>query len=271
VNRGAGPVPRLVAVDMDGTFLRDDKTYDGPRFARLLEEVRRREIIFVVASGNQYYQLREFFPEHPELYFAAENGAMIVGPKGELAVNVLEPELVAPSVAAMRTRLAERMVVCGRRSAYMLASALPEAVALSKRHYYRLAQVDDFDNVDDDVLKFTCIPEEQHSVAVAWLREVLDERLVPTTTGPEFVDIIRRGVNKGAALEWLGIHFGIPMADMVAFGDGSNDLEMLRMVGHGVAVDNAHPRVHDVADARAASNNASGVLEYLERLLGLAG
>ena len=69
---------KMVAVDVDGTFVRSDYTYDVPRFKRILERMDRVGCRFVVASGNQYYQLRDLFPEYyDELAFVAENGAFV--------------------------------------------------------------------------------------------------------------------------------------------------------------------------------------------------
>ena len=60
---------------MDGTFLTNNNEYDQERFTRQYEFMKEKGIHFVVASGNQYYQLRSFFPDiHNELAFIAENG-----------------------------------------------------------------------------------------------------------------------------------------------------------------------------------------------------
>lgn len=64
---------KLVAVDMDGTYARSDYTYDIPRFEAILDRMKEVGCQFVVASGNQYYQLRSLFPNYyNELSFAAE-------------------------------------------------------------------------------------------------------------------------------------------------------------------------------------------------------
>ncbi len=69
---------KLVAVDIDGTFVRPDYTYDIPRFRRILSRMQSSGCNFVVASGNQYYQLRDLFPGYcDELSFVAENGAFV--------------------------------------------------------------------------------------------------------------------------------------------------------------------------------------------------
>ncbi len=52
---------KLIAVDMDGTFLSDQKTYNRERFMAQYQQMKAQGIRFVVASGNQYYQLISFF------------------------------------------------------------------------------------------------------------------------------------------------------------------------------------------------------------------
>ena len=70
---------KLIAVDMDGTFLSDQKTYNRERFMAQYQQMKAQGIRFVVASGNQYYQLISFFPEIAnEIAFVAENGGWVV-------------------------------------------------------------------------------------------------------------------------------------------------------------------------------------------------
>ena len=69
---------KVIVTDMDGTFLNDAKTYNRTRFMAQYQELKKRDIEFVVASGNQYYQLISFFPElKNEISFVAENGALV--------------------------------------------------------------------------------------------------------------------------------------------------------------------------------------------------
>lgn len=56
---------KMVAVDMDGTFLDDKKQYNRSRFLACYHQLTQRNIKFVVASGNQYHQLRSFFLKSP--------------------------------------------------------------------------------------------------------------------------------------------------------------------------------------------------------------
>lgn len=69
---------KLVAVDVDETFVCSDYTYDVPLFKRILAAMQEVGCQFVVASGNQHYQLRNLFPDYyDELSFVAENGAFV--------------------------------------------------------------------------------------------------------------------------------------------------------------------------------------------------
>jgi hydroxymethylpyrimidine pyrophosphatase-like HAD family hydrolase len=74
-------------------------------------------------------------------------------------------------------------------------------------------------------------------------------------------------VHKAVAVEALLVERGTEAAEVVAFGDMPNDLELIRWAGLGVAVANAHPLLRDAADEVTASNDDDGVAMVIERLL----
>lgn len=82
------------------------------------------------------------------------------------------------------------------------------------------------------------------------------------------LEISALGVTKATTLAETLVARGLGAADVVAFGDMPNDLEMLVWAGRGVAVANAHPEVLAVADEVTASNDDDGVAQVLERLYG---
>ena len=71
---------KLMATDMDGSFLRDDMTYDEAQFALLYQQLQLRGVRFVIASGNQYFQLKSFFKDYPEMIYLAEMGLISAMP-----------------------------------------------------------------------------------------------------------------------------------------------------------------------------------------------
>jgi hydroxymethylpyrimidine pyrophosphatase-like HAD family hydrolase len=89
---------------MDGTFLDDSMGYDRARFAAIREHLDALDIRFVVASGNQYHQLRWFFPDHPDVMFVAENGALIADWYGEqLRVQPIGRDVASATCAHSNT------------------------------------------------------------------------------------------------------------------------------------------------------------------------
>ena len=114
------PDIRLVAVDINGAFMRSNYTYDVPRFERLLARMQAAGCNFVVASGNQYWQLRDHFPGHvDELCFVAENGAYVTD-RGELVYVRSMPEETVSAVVDLCRDYADEVwnVLCGVEGAY---------------------------------------------------------------------------------------------------------------------------------------------------------
>ena len=86
-------------------------------------------------------------------------------------------------------------------------------------------------------------------------------------SGKVWLDVMARGVDKGAALTKLAELSEVPIAATAAFGDYLNDLEMLRAAGTAVAMENAHPQLKEVADIVAPANTDNGVSVVLRKLL----
>ena len=81
------------------------------------------------------------------------------------------------------------------------------------------------------------------------------------------LEIMAPGCGKGAALRWLAAHLNIPTADCMAFGDNTNDLDMLRAVGWPVAVENAVDALKATARIVAPRCEQDGVAQIIERAL----
>lgn len=86
---------KAVAFDMDGTFLRDDKTFDRKLFSQLLDRLLAQDVHVIVASGDQYECLLKYFPtRHEQLTFISENGAHVIDHDRELMVQTMDPTVV---------------------------------------------------------------------------------------------------------------------------------------------------------------------------------
>nr|WP_243682083.1 HAD hydrolase family protein [Lacticaseibacillus manihotivorans] len=162
-----------------------------------------------------------------------------------------------------------KVLLSGVNSAYVLADN--DQAFIDDRHFYydQLATVTSFDEVDDEILKIgiTC-PDDETDQIVEALREPLKSVAEPTSSGHGDIDLIHPGIHKAAALASLGNWLKVDFEEMAAFDDGGNDIEMLKTVGLGVAMQNATPAVKAAADDQTTEDNErQGVLGYLENLL----
>ncbi|HJE96935.1 MAG TPA: Cof-type HAD-IIB family hydrolase [Ligilactobacillus acidipiscis] len=261
---------KLIAVDMDGTFLNDQKDYDRQHFAALYRKMQERKIQFVVASGNQYYQLRTFFADFPDIIYVADNGAYIRDTTTEYFGSYFEREHAKQifSRLAAYPGLFDELVVSGFKSAYILAGSSEEF--RREAHFYnrRLQVVDSFAETAEEITKysFNYLPQDTREFMQQLQEQLLDLGEI-TTSGHGNFDIIQPGVHKASGLRHLSQRLGIPLSQMCAFGDGGNDLEMLEAVGDGVAMANCAPEVKKIAQHQTGTNNEQGVLQYLDKLL----
>ncbi|GAB6982892.1 Cof-type HAD-IIB family hydrolase [Prevotella dentasini] len=83
---------------------------------------------------------------------------------------------------------------------------------------------------------------------------------------PRFTDITARGADKGSALRLLAGHEGLKLSECIAFGDGGNDLSILRAAGVGIAMGNATDAVKEAADYVTDSVDEDGIRNALLRL-----
>lgn len=263
---------KMVAVDKDGTFLDDKKQYNRARFAACYAQMKARGIRFVVASGNQYYQLRSFFPEIAnEITFVAENGAWIIDRDEEIFCGAFSREDVEAVIATLQNGAYPelRYILCGRESAYYFDGIEAQWLVKMRHYCHRLKAIRSLEDVGDDRLfKFALnLSDDFVEPLMADISRLHQGRVAPTSSGHGSVDLIVPGHHKGHGLDLLAKRWGIARSEILAFGDGGNDAEMLQYAGFSFAMANAPQKVKQVARYQAPVNNEEGVLQVIEQML----
>lgn len=261
---------RLVIADMDGTLLTENGEVPDA-FWPLLDTMRERGIRFVPASGRQYYTLEKLFARSPEgLSYIAENGNLVVHDGRLRASTTLDRDLAADVIGAVRAASAAGrdlgVVVCGKSGGFVERRDLP-FVAESDKYYVRLTQVDDLLAVDDEILKLAVFDFDDAASAEREHFAGFSDRCQVVVSGPNWIDLMAPGIDKGVGVRTLQDDLGITPAQTAVFGDYLNDLEMLDAADWSFAMANAHPRVRDRARFLAPSNVDQGVVTVLEALL----
>lgn len=265
-------LPQLIAVDMDGTFLDSSGNYDRERFAALYRRLREANITFAAASGNQYWQIRTFFSDFPDVLYVAENGALVGSYTDIWRALTLSEAAVSATVDLLKSMPDVLVLLCGADSAYTLSGYPPATIDVMRTWYTRLALVEEWTDVKEGVLKIALdCPAEQTSQLLERFALELPSELVAVSSGHGSIDLIGQRASKATGLAFLGERLGIDPAAMIAFGDGGNDLSMLEYVGTGVAMANAAASVKASANATTTSNDEAGVLAYVEGILASAG
>lgn len=260
---------KLIAVDMDGTFLNDQMKYDYERFSKQSLKMKKQGIRFVVASGNQYYQLKSFFGEiQEEISYVSENGALVVDQGQEVFSADIPKKDVKLILEELVTHKKLSIVLCGKESAYVLESVSDHFFETMNKYYHRLKRVTSFEQVDDQILKFALACPEEETVQ---LRDLLHGKIgsviTPVSSGHGSIDLIVPGFHKAYGLQLLQQKWNIKDEETMAFGDGGNDIEMLRHVKYSFAMKNGSDEVKSIAKYIAPSNNDSGVLEIIDQYL----
>lgn len=260
---------KCIAVDMDGTFLSSSMEYNRNRFDMLYEEMKKKDITFIVASGNQYQQLKSFFPKHEdEMIFVAENGGIVVDKK-EYIFHSNMPRDVVDIVLNhywgnddIQTVVATTVGTFIKRNSRFYDEA--------NKYAHVLMEIDHFDEISVPVVKINIYFEGGEALTdehMDRLKEMVDGKLTVVTSGHGSIDVISSVVDKSTSIELIGKKYGFDWSNTMVFGDGGNDLTMLRKAAYSYAMANGSELVKATANYQAKSNNEEGVLEVIEQWL----
>lgn len=254
---------------MDGTWLRDDKTYDQDLFEQILELIEQKQIAFVIASGNQYENLKTRFPKVADkLYFVSENGALVADGDEILHVeSVTKQEF--ETMKKITNTVKNPVVVCGLKSAYVREKDGHAYHVEMEKYFKNLTIVSSFDEIPDDEqifkISFDTTLEELPGL-ISQLRNDYPEFEI-VAGGPDSIDIQQKGLSKATGLKYLSKYLKIDPSEMIAFGDGENDHGMLNYVGYNYVTSSALPQTKAIADELIGSSNDSAVQKKIIELL----
>ena len=263
----------IVAMDMDGTLLRGDKTI-SERTAAALRACEERGVKMVLASGRGFESIRVYAQKiglHSPLICA--NGARVeASPDGETLLEDCLPEAASREVCGIMLDSGVYFV-CYTRGVNYHANAetarrgqMPGAAP----GRFTVRNVLDREALlrEGVVRPYKYVAFTEDGDALARLRKSLERAGLPVNISSSWYDnleIMSENANKGSALRFLAETYGVPREATMAFGDERNDLEMIRYAGWGVAMGNASAEIKETARLIAPDNDADGVAAVLEK------
>lgn len=264
---------RMIVLDLDGTLTNGHKEIT-PRTKEALFELKRQGGIIVLASGRPTYGVvplaRELELHESGGYILSFNGGRIIDCKtGE---TVFAKELPVSSNSRIIRMAKEHGVniLTYEDDLIVTPNAGDEYVgkeaAINK---LEVKEVDDMEAyVQFPVVKFLMLEEGDFLAMVEpKVKAALGRDYSVYRSEPYFLEILPKGIDKAASLERLLLRLGMNRDEMVACGDGYNDLSMIKYAGLGVAMENAVLPVKTAADYVTHSNNHDGVAHVVEKFM----
>ena len=259
---------KLIMSDMDGTLL-DEKGRLPEEFDDVMAMLKSRNVLFAPASGRQYYALLHQFEKYKDDFvFFAENGTYVSYHEIELFSSTMKDTIVQSLIATTSQMPDVYPVLCGKKGAYVTSHYHPFLSEMEK-YYTAYTFVDDFSEVEDDIIKLSlCDADAQDAEHTIYPKLAkYNGRLQVAVSSNFWVDIMNFGINKGIAIQQVQKLLRISPMECAAFGDYLNDVEMMSSVYYSFAMENAHPKIKELANFRAKSNVEHGVIQAIKELL----
>jgi hypothetical protein len=259
----------LVAIDLDGTLVRNDENLIDSEEADVIRAVEAAGIPVVIATGRPHRSAEEILSRiglrAPIISF---NGAMIKAPSdAEPMMHLTVP-----------TDLAEEAVGLARERSLYLIYFAGDDVCVShmnkwgwlywQRTGLRPTIVGDLRAVLDRPATKLIIMDDAATVEplAADLAARFGGKLYVTRSRPDMVEMMNPEASKGAALRWLADHMRVSLEQTMALGDAANDAPLLEAAGLAVAMPGADEELRRIADV-VLEDEAKPVATALRRLV----
>ncbi len=263
---------KILALDIDGTLLNSKKEIT-PEVLNSIESLQKKDIPIVIASGRPAQGIShvasELSLEKKGGYILSFNGGKIIDCKTkeviysktiqkeyyqeiyEYALNLKEASLITYKGDDIITEKPENKYVDVESNVVKMP----------------VVKVDKLlEEIDFLVDKFLLVGEPEYMMShVKAMSEHFKGRLNVFQSEPFFIEVVPLGVDKAASLEKLLEKLGLKKEELVACGDGRNDVTMIDFAGLGVAMENACDEVKEVADYITSSCDENGVKKVIDR------
>lgn len=265
---------KLVAIDLDGTLLDDQKKISAENIAAI-QKLQEAGVVIVLASGRAFQGIKKYQPQLGVQGLAISyNGAMVADIQtGQIFSQDLMENKDAKALVARGLAWETTMCLWSKHQLYtnVYNDRVAEYETFSNVSAIVLDKPADFDHIIDQGLSKIFWYDDPDRIK-DFEETLLGARyLWPQTTicksGTHFLEFFHQDTSKGLALAQIGKRLDIPAEAMISFGDAANDLSMLTYAGLGVAMGNASPEVKEAADFVTLTNEENGVAYALKKFI----
>ena len=264
---------KVLALDIDGTLTNSEKKITE-RTKRAVDAAAERGVKIVIASGRPVQGIREFARElrleENDGYILSFNGGRLISCRtGEIIHDMKLPLEYLPEIYALSKEYGVNLMSYEGDD---LITETPddEFLAIEARiNGLGIKKVDNLvEHINFPINKCLMLGEGNYLAEVEKkVHAALCDRMDVYRSEPYFLEILPKGVDKAKALERLLNMLDSSREELMACGDGFNDLTMIRYARLGVAMANARDEVKESADYVTCSNDEDGVAAAIERFI----
>jgi len=262
---------KALALDLDGTLTNSKKEITPLTQAAIIKGMGKG-IKIILASGRPVLGI-EPIAQRLNLYknggfIAAYNGGQIIDcHKNKVIFEKLLPfeyygeicELARKFDVHALTYDQNGVIAESDQARYVIKEAFNNAIPIKKVE--RLEKV-----ITKPVVKFMIVGEpDKISPTLEFAKREFGGKINVFLSEPYFMELTSPGIEKASALEHLIKYIGVTQEELVAVGDGLNDIPMLEFAGVAVAMENAYDEVKDIADYITLSNEEDGISYFLKK------
>ena len=263
---------KLVAVDLDGTLLDDNKEIDDATLASIRQAISKG-VYFVFASGRPLITQRRFYDKIKiDMPVIACNGGAIAYPSiDDIIINEhfkkdILIELVNYFNKSNKSFIAwsNNTLYCNKINEY--TTSYHDACKHANVTVNLIEDYNYFYNLD--INKLIVIDKRENiQLFLKEVRKDIKDKCSYFTSQSYFLEFVPYGIDKGVALKKLANYLGIKQEEVIAIGDGANDLSMIEYAALGVAMGNASDYVKEKANYITSDNNHQGIKEVLDKFV----
>ncbi len=268
---------RLAGVDLDGTLFNSNKQIDS-RTREAIALAYKKGVQLVPVTGRPFSGLSDEILSIKEISYAiTNNGAEIIDLRtGKPIYSRQISNKTALEIIKMAQKLDTVFEFFADGFGYLTASSMENYMNIHGEtpvgQYIKSSR-----RIVDDVYEFVkssaCSADEIFiSIKDDSTRQELEnilkkfEDIQYWSIFGRFIEVTEKSADKGRAFRFLADYLDTSIKNTIAFGDGENDISLLKSAGLSVAMENAEPCVKVIADITTASNDNFGVAEILEKL-----
>lgn len=265
---------KLLALDLDGTLTNSKKQITPHTLETLIRAQQEKGLKIILASGRPTYgvaplanalQLDKFGG-----FILAYNGGEIINWRTH---EIMYKNLLDHDVLPYLYECAKEndFAIVTYENEYVLTEKPDDEYVLKEAllNVMKIKKVDNFlEAVRHPIAKCLIVGEPTHlAILEKEMQEQLKDRMGVFRSEPYFLELVPKGIDKARSLSVLLEELELKREELMAAGDGFNDLSMVRFAGMGVAMANAQDVVKENADFITLSNDEDGVAYAVEKFI----